>query len=69
MKAFVIGLIFLIAVGILTGVAFLLYPLIIVLSLFLQILAALFFVIFSIWLLGKLIIFIWESIFRTKCNK
>ena len=64
MKAFFIGLIFLIAVGILTGAAFLLYPLIIVLSFFLQILLALLFVIFSIWLLGKFIIFIWESIFK-----
>ena len=59
MKAFGIGLIFLIAVGILAIIAVLLYPLIVALGLFLEILIAIAFVIMSIWLLGKLIIFVW----------
>ena len=66
MKAFAIGLIFLIAVSILSAIGILLFPLIIVLGFFLKIILALLFVIFSIWLLGKLIIFIWERIFKTK---
>jgi hypothetical protein len=66
MKAFAIGLLFLIAVGILAGIGLLLSPLVIVMGLFLQILLAVLFVIFSIWLLGKFIIFVWESLFKTK---
>jgi len=66
MKAFAIGLIFLIAVSILGGIGVLLFPLIIVLDFFLKIILALIFVIFSIWLLGKFIIFVWESIFNSK---
>lgn len=66
MRAFVIGLIFLIAVVVLSGIGLLLFPLAIVLGFFLQIILALFFVIFSIWLLGKFIIFIWDKIFKTK---
>jgi len=66
MKAFAIGLIFLIAVSILSGIGILLFPLIIVLGFFLKIILALLFVILSIWLLGKFIIFVWEMIFKTK---
>ena len=66
MKAFAIGLIFLVAVSILSGIGILLFPIIIVLGFFLKIILALFFVIFSIWLLGKFIIFVWERIFKTK---
>jgi hypothetical protein len=66
MKAFSIGLIFLIAVSILAGIGVLFFPLIIVLGFFLKIILALLFVIFSIWLLGKFIIFVWERIFKTK---
>jgi len=66
MKAFAIGLIFLIAVSILSGIGILLFPIIIVLGFFLKIILALLFVIFSIWLLGKFIIFVWEKIFKTK---
>ena len=66
MKAFAIGLLFLIAVVVLSGIGLLLFPLAIVLGFFLQIILALFFVIFSIWLLGKFIIFIWDKIFKTK---
>jgi flagellar biogenesis protein FliO len=42
------------------------FPLIMVLGFFLKIILALLFVIFSIWLLGKFIIFVWERIFKTK---
>lgn len=66
MKAFAIGLIFLIAVSILSGIGILLYPLIIVFGFFLKIILSLLFVILSIWLLGKFIIFVWESISKTK---
>jgi hypothetical protein len=66
MKAFAIGLIFLITFSILAGIGILLYPLIIVLAFFLRIILILLFMIFSIWLLGKLIIFIWENAFKTK---
>jgi hypothetical protein len=62
MKAFAIGLIFLIAVTILSGIGILLYPLIIVFGFFFKIILSLLFVIFSIWLLGRFIIFVWESI-------
>ena len=66
MKAFAIGLIFLIAVSILGGIGVLLFPLIIVLGFFLKIILTLLFVTFSIWFLGKFIIFVWESIFNSK---
>jgi hypothetical protein len=68
MKAFAIGLIFLIAVSILAGIGILLYPLIIVWGFFLKIILVLLFVIFCIWLLGKFIIFIWENIFKINKN-
>jgi len=66
MKAFTIGLIFLIAVSVLGGVGVLLFPIIIVLGFFLKIILALLFVIFSIWLLGKFIIFVWDKLFKGK---
>lgn len=66
MKAFLVGLIFLLAVSVLAGIGTLLFPLIIVMHFLLQILLGLFFVLFSIWILGKFIIFVWESIFRSK---
>ena len=66
MKAFFVGLIFLIAVSILTGIGILFFPLIIVWGFFLRIILALLFIVFSIWLLGKFIIFVWERIFKTK---
>ena len=66
MKAFAVGLVFLIAVTIMAGIGILLYPLLLVLSFFLKIVFALLFVIFSIWLLGKFIIFVWGSVFKAK---
>jgi len=66
MKAFLVGLIFIIAVSFLAGIGILFFPLIIVSSFFLKIIVALLFIVFSIWLLGKFIIFVWERIFKTK---
>lgn len=66
MKAFLIGLIFLIAVTVLSGIGLLLYPLFIVLALFLRVILSLFFVLLCIWLLGKFIIFVWEKVFKAK---
>jgi len=66
MKAFFVGLIFLIAVSVLAGIGILFFPLIIVWGFFLRIILTLLFIVFSIWLLGKFIIFVWEGIFKTK---
>ena len=66
MKAFFIGLFFLIAVVVLSGIGILFYPLIVVMALVFRILIPLFFIIFSIWLLGKCIIFIWEKLLAKK---
>lgn len=60
MKAFLVGLIFLVAVGILTGIGVLLFPLLIVMGWFLRLALVFLLVIFAIWLLGKFIVFIWE---------
>lgn len=62
MKAFLLGLLFLVAVVMLAGVGVLLIPLIVVLAFFLQIIAWVLMVIFSIWLLGKFIIWVWEKL-------
>jgi hypothetical protein len=66
MKAFFIGLIFIIAAAMLSGIGLLLFPLFIVLGVFLKVILALFFVLFAIWLLGKFIIFIWDKLFAGK---
>ncbi|MFH1269879.1 MAG: hypothetical protein ABIH75_02320 [Candidatus Omnitrophota bacterium] len=62
MKAFLVGLAFLAAAALLTGVGVLLFPLIIVLGLFLRVILGFLFIIFAIWLLGKFIIFIWDKL-------
>ena len=62
MKAFLAGLLFLVAVLVLTGVGLLLLPLLLVLTFFLRIFVGFFLVLFAIWLLGKFIIFVWESL-------
>ena len=62
MKAFLIGLIFLILAAILAGLSILLFPLLIILGVFLRLVIYFIFVIFAIWLLGKLIIIVWEAI-------
>ena len=62
MKAFLIGLIFLISVFVLAGIGLLLYPFVSILAILLYFVAVIAFVIFAIWLLGKLIILVWESL-------
>jgi hypothetical protein len=47
-------------------VGVLLYPLIIVLGVLLRLLVAVAFVVLSIWLLGKFIIFVWEKLVAKK---
>lgn len=61
MKAFFVGLIFLIATAILVGIGILLFPLLIVLAWFLRLIVISLLVIFAIWLLGKFIVFVWEK--------
>ncbi|MFH0839863.1 MAG: hypothetical protein V1883_02465 [Candidatus Omnitrophota bacterium] len=62
MKAFLIGLVFLILAAVLAGLGVLLFPLLLVMGIFLRILLYFVFVIFAVWLLGKLIIMVWEAI-------
>ena len=62
MRAFFVGLTFLAAVVILAGVWFLLFPLLVLMGLLLRFLLVCVFVIGGIWLLGKLIIFIWGKL-------
>ena len=62
MRAFLVGLAFLIAVVALVGIGILVSPLLIVLGFFLRSVFAFLFVIFAIWLLGKFIIFIWGKL-------
>jgi hypothetical protein len=62
MREFLVGLLFLCAVGVLAGVGLLLFPLIIVLVFFLRIFVIFALVIAAIWLLGKFIMWVWEKI-------
>lgn len=62
MKAFLAGLIFLLAVSILVGIGVLLFPFMILLAFLLRLILGFFLVIFTIWLLGKFIIFVWEKL-------
>jgi len=62
MRAFFIGLAFLIAVVTLTGIGILLFPLAILLGLFLRVIFSFLFVIFAIWLLGRFIVFVWSRL-------
>ncbi len=55
MKAFLIGVIFLIAVAIIAGLGYLFIPLILVLGLIVL-------GILAVWILGKFIIFVWEAL-------
>ncbi len=69
MKAFFIGLVFLILAAILAGLSILLFPLLIVLGVVLRLVIYFLFVIFAVWLLGKLIIIVWEAIRGHEKNK
>jgi len=65
MKEFLIGLIFLIAVFVFAGIGVLLMPFWLLLAIALRIALIVIFVFFCIWLLGKLIVLVWEKI-KTK---
>ena len=62
MKAFLVGLLFLIAVLVMASLGVLLYPLLLVMALLLRLLISIALLLFSIWLLGKFIIWVWESL-------
>lgn len=64
MKAFLIGLIFLIAAITLAGIGFLLFPLLVVLAWFLRLVVIFILGLFAIWLLGKFIILVWEKLMK-----
>jgi hypothetical protein len=62
MKEFLVGLLFLTAVFLFAGVAFLLYPFIVVLGILLRFIIICAFFVFVIWLLGKMIILLWKRL-------
>ena len=62
MKAFLVGLVFLILVIVMAGLGIFLWPLLFILGIALRIVLFIAFTIFAIWLLGKLIIMVWESL-------
>ena len=62
MKAFIVGLLFLLGVFIFAAIGTLLFPLLLVLAFFLRIILSIAFVLLSIWLLGKFIIYVWEKL-------
>lgn len=62
MKAFLVGVIFLIAVVIIAGLGYLFVPLILVLGLFLRFILLIVLGILVVWILGKFIIFVWEAL-------
>ena len=62
MKAFLVGLLFLIVILIMTGVAFLLLPLLLVMTFFLRALVIAALLVFAIWLLGKIVLYVWEAL-------
>jgi hypothetical protein len=62
MKAFFIGLLFIIISGVLAVVGVLLYPLMSLLAMALYFITIIAFGIFAIWLLGKLILLVWETL-------
>lgn len=68
MKEFLVGLLFIIvallvvAAGSILGI--LLFPLLIVLNILLRFVIAAIIVIFAVWLVGKLVIMVWEKVKR-----
>jgi hypothetical protein len=62
MKEFLVGLIFILGVLILSGLGLFLYPFLLLLGFALRIFIIIGLGIFFIWLLGKFIIFVWESL-------
>ena len=64
MKAFLVGLIFLIATALLAGIGILLFPFFLLLAFALRMLAMGALVILAVWLLGTFIIFFWEKVMK-----
>lgn len=62
MKAFFVGLLFLIAIMAVAGLGIVLSPFLAVFTVSLQMVIGLIVVVFVVWLLGKLIIFIWDKL-------
>ncbi|MCF7874926.1 MAG: hypothetical protein K9L87_05485 [Candidatus Omnitrophica bacterium] len=62
MKEFLVGLIFILGVLALSGLGLVLYPFLLLLGFALRIFIIIGLGIFFIWLLGKFIIFVWESL-------
>lgn len=62
MKAFLVGLLFLIFLLVLSGIGILLLPLFLIMTVFLRFILGFILTIFAIWLLGKFIIYIWEGL-------
>ena len=62
MRAFLIGLVFLIAVALLAGLGVILTPLLLALAVALRLVLMVVLVLLGIWLLGKFIIFVWENL-------
>jgi hypothetical protein len=58
MKEFFVGIAFLIAVGVFAGLAFLLFPVFLLIAFVLRLLLSAAILIFFVWLLGKLILFL-----------
>jgi len=58
MKAFFTGMVFLIFVGVITSLGFLLFPLLLLIAFILRLVLSAAIIIFFIWLLGKLILFL-----------
>ena len=66
MRAFLVGLTFLAALVILAGIWFLLFPLLLLMGLLLRFMLVCVLAIIGIWLLGKLIIFVWGKLNQQK---
>lgn len=62
MKAFLIGLGFLAGIGVLAGFWFLFFPLLVFTGLLLRFIFIVLFAIFAIWLLGKIILYVWGKL-------
>ena len=62
MKAFLVGVIVLIAVTVMAGIGYLILPFLLVLGLVIKLVLAIVLVILAIWFLGKFVIFIWETL-------
>lgn len=62
MKAFLVGLLFLFSLIAAVVLGLMLFPFLLIVAFFLQILLVIGGIVFVIWLLGKFIIFIWRSV-------